>query len=595
MMSKHYQKITTPIHRSTAYDFNVQLDHYSLNKPHQTFTPQGVETDVLGVKEHEILVRYKNMHNKYKDNRLRVFSALNNFVKNDDVLENLYDDDPGAWVDGAPKTTRGEKITDVSKRIDALMNGQQGDRQARCSESLNRVMHRHLCYVGIAITPQNLYPLHSRQDSQGFAASRGGLNTILNTGNQTIRPGQKIKIDFALPDHVGSSAFISPSHYSRGTPHDKILAQTIPVQEIRSNDASLNRILDSMFHAKNPLYGQNTFYVPLITRVRMNRVADGAKTAAIAAANAMPVVTPQDRVNKEAALRLARVQDTVDKSYSPKVMFLRMNNADTKYDKTMDLDTIDASLISHSHDYASELIDRTTPIGRIPCRLIRFHANDRDDFEFQVNDFMKELETTGANPDLKFFCFWSRHIEGDFLGLRLDRLTGGFFTVETRDGVNWVKRENMMFADGGGVPQPATMDLVHPLILGTPTPSPLVALLQTDKMPPILNDPNQRLTDEQAYDSRALNLPYGANAVPAFSVAVRLASRSGDALHYALAVMRRSNFKGYAGAHSSMADFVRDTVSTTMKVMQSESEQTIGIALSGANIGEPFDICLTDH
>ena len=59
--------------------------------------------------------------------------------------------------------------------------------------------------------------------------------------------------------------------------------------------------------------------------------------------------------------------------------------------------------------------------------------------------------------------------------------------------------------------------------------------------------------------------------------------------------MKRANYKGYLGAKTPLAEFVRDIVRTTLRVMQSENEQTIGVALSGANQGEPFDICLTDH
>ena len=77
--------------------------------------------------------------------------------------------------------------------------------------------------------------------------------------------------------------------------------------------------------------------------------------------------------------------------------------------------------------------------------------------------------------------------------------------------------------------------------------------------------------------------------------AVAVASRAGDTLHYALSVMKRANYKGYLGAKTPLAEFVRDIVKTTLRVMQSENEQTIGVALSGANQGEPFDICLTDH
>ena len=188
MMSKHYQKITAPIHRSTAYDFNVQLDHVSLNKDKKTLRQYTPDVEQLGVKEHEILVRYTKMQHRYKDNRLRVFSALNNIVYTDEVLLDLYNDDPAKWQwdSRAPRDDQ-EKRDATLKTLGGLSKGEiKGEDRDPYAHSLNRVLHKQLAYVGVAITPQNLYPKHSRQDSQGFACSRGGLNTIINTGNKSI-------------------------------------------------------------------------------------------------------------------------------------------------------------------------------------------------------------------------------------------------------------------------------------------------------------------------------------------------------------------------------------------------------------------------
>ena len=152
-MANRYQKITAPIHRSTAYDFNVQFDHYAVkakkNSTHVMVYGGSQEDEHLGVKEHEIVVRRKDRPGN--DNRLRVFSSLNNFV--------IEDTRPGG--------TNPEQI----------------------GPSLLTQMHKQLEYVGVAITPQAVVAKNSNQDSQGFAVTRGGLNTLINNGAQVVKPG----------------------------------------------------------------------------------------------------------------------------------------------------------------------------------------------------------------------------------------------------------------------------------------------------------------------------------------------------------------------------------------------------------------------
>ena len=198
--SRHYQKITAPIHRSTAYDFNVQLDHHAVKRRgtadyHSMVYGGSQEDEHLGVKEHEIVVRRK--HNKNRDGRLRVFSSLNNY---------RY-------------FCKGDELPSESKN------------------DFRQKMHDQLEYVGIAITPQAVVAKHSNQDSQGFAVTRGGLNTIINNGESKIAAGQKVYMTFDTKnathkftldkDHFHDKdhekrKLINPSHRANGVPHTKV-------------------------------------------------------------------------------------------------------------------------------------------------------------------------------------------------------------------------------------------------------------------------------------------------------------------------------------------------------------------------------------
>lgn len=532
-MMKHYQKITAPIHRSTAYDFNVQLDHVSLNKENNTILPYTPDTEVLGVKEHEILVRYQNAQHRYKDNRLRVFSALNNLIYNKNMLLDMYNDDPSAWRPAPPAGAPGDddaKKVAVRNKIDGLMQGSITEGKEACGESLNRVLHRHLCYVGVAITPQNLYPRHSRQDSQGFACSRGGLNTILNTGNERIHPGQKIRIDFALPDHVGHQRFVSPSHFSKGTPHHKMLVQTHPVADLKSSDVFLNRILDKMHHLKNPKQKPDSeVYLPMQTVTR---------------GGARPTIL--------------------------KVFFLSKGDEQN----TIDVDSVDASLIYDRFRNAFDLPVNNRRGMNFRSRIIKFHAETTAEFKAKADQWIQTVSSDYPER-IKLYCFHARHIQGVFAGNRFTQIVGGCRIYAKNAGPNqpWISVD----VDNG--PPLEVADIITEVAQANSNNYEYERVLGTDAMAQAVENANV----------------FGNKPANSVNTAVEVAARAGDTLHYALSVMKRHNFSGYLGAKTLMADFVRDIVRTTMQVMQSENEQTIGVALSGANVGEPFDICLTDH
>ena len=227
------QKITAPIHRSTAYDFNVLLDHGALasRKGMRMYGSTTQDDEHLGVKEHEILVRRKYRDNVYGNGRLQVFSSLNNVMVSPELIEELQKINPGRWRNAE---------TVLKDRLGGKGNWDEDTHSAE----LSMAMHRLYEYVGVAITPQDYVHKHSRQESQGFACTRGGLNTIINNGESKIQAGQKIYISFRLQNHLTDKEFQNPSHHAAGIPHSKALV-TLDNKD-NSQDGLTDRVLQQM-------------------------------------------------------------------------------------------------------------------------------------------------------------------------------------------------------------------------------------------------------------------------------------------------------------------------------------------------------------
>jgi hypothetical protein len=240
MSSSVLQKITAPIHRSTAYDFNVQLDHTALRNDRNAVRIYGAslpDEEHLSVKEHEILVRRKHRDGVHGNGRLQVFSSLNAVAVDTSLLAKLVALQNGRWVDEAQaKNLIVRRLS--GKDRDPTMWGEAH------SNDLSNCMHQLYEYVGVAITPQAYVSKHSRQESQGFACTRGGLNTLINNGKNKIKAGQKVYISFRGNNHLTDSPFENPSHHASGIPHSKALV-TLENKD-RSQDSIVDDVLKQM-------------------------------------------------------------------------------------------------------------------------------------------------------------------------------------------------------------------------------------------------------------------------------------------------------------------------------------------------------------
>ena len=244
MANKYYNaKITNPIHRSTAYDFNVQLDFNQLRQQRKGKLPQtrfapAEQDEALDVKEHEIVFQMANSKNAFADRRLHVQSSLNNMILTDADVQTIC---------GYANITS-----------DALTEALSQPNRTQWSDDLKRVVEdvilSKLRYIGVAITPQANTRAHEKQSSQGFAATRGGLNTLINTGAGAIYPGDTVQvgINFDRLRYGAAPRFGEHSMANSGVPYDKCVLATNRVEhDDHFNGAALHtRILKNMLERR---------------------------------------------------------------------------------------------------------------------------------------------------------------------------------------------------------------------------------------------------------------------------------------------------------------------------------------------------------
>lgn len=243
MSGKYYNaKITNPIHRGTAYDFNVQLDFNQLRQQASSkssaarFAPT-TSAESLDVKEHELVFQMANGKNSFSNRRLHVQSSLNNLALTNEEAAKIC-----SYANITPDQLAGY-LRDFSTCRDKSVE-----------QALEDTILSKLRYVGVAITPQQNTRAHAKQSSQGFAATRGGLNTLINTGDGAIYPGDTVQIgvNFDRLRYGSAPRFHEPSMRDSGVPYDKaVLAVKSSKDGDQFTDATLQlRVLKSMLERR---------------------------------------------------------------------------------------------------------------------------------------------------------------------------------------------------------------------------------------------------------------------------------------------------------------------------------------------------------
>ena len=196
------RKITAPIARSTAYDFNCHIanSHTKHHREVQNEFVNASDPESRHIMPHEFIFRPSRDVNHA---RMKAMSSLNGLHFTDTektqldqalLAEDLLPNRP--VVGGRCSVSGGtDDIKQISDRWDA---GTDPDAHA-ARRRVNRVLNRMFTYVGVAITGCESGAAGALQ-RQGFSATRGGLMTVINTGKDTIPAGAHVRLEFDLGD-----------------------------------------------------------------------------------------------------------------------------------------------------------------------------------------------------------------------------------------------------------------------------------------------------------------------------------------------------------------------------------------------------------
>ncbi len=221
------RKRVKPIARVTSYDYNVQYDlrrkqevrNGRANQEGLFSSPIRIES--YNVMEGEILMSIDKSQ-AYRDGQLHCFSFANGL---------------GSMIPAGLKTALTTADSQAQKHAKTLVRF--------------LIMER-LTYVGIAVTGFDATHDRFQDMTQGFVATFGGLNTIVNTGSKEVRPGDWICV--GLPQNFKwEDSPLMKAKTQEGIPLDKLLFAT-EVYSPHSDAEKIKDILDAFnyFAVANP-------------------------------------------------------------------------------------------------------------------------------------------------------------------------------------------------------------------------------------------------------------------------------------------------------------------------------------------------------
>ena len=228
------RKVTAPVARSTAYDFNAQLAKCHLRNAgsiDSCMVEHAAYPESRDVMPHEILFATRKDVSS-GDSRLRCMSSLNGVKLNDETIKSVQDAllslrCPPQLAMQFDNTVSAAGRKDLLSWLDMTITSNPGAR-----ETLNNTLSQNFVYIGIAITPCKAGNTSALQ-RQGFSATRGGLMTVINTGKHVIKAGQKVKMVIDVCDVVRNMRGVDEQ--LDGVPRQKILARIEPAHDSLDN------------------------------------------------------------------------------------------------------------------------------------------------------------------------------------------------------------------------------------------------------------------------------------------------------------------------------------------------------------------------
>ena len=263
------RKVTAPVARSTAYDFNAQLAKCHLRHASSIcdcMVEHAAYPESRDVMPHEILfATVQDVNNG--DARLRCMSSLNGVKLNEQTIESVQNalrscNCREELVQLFQNTTTSVQREPLLKWLD--------ERTYREKSLLNNALTQNFVYIGVAITPCKAGDTSALQ-RQGFSATRGGLMTVMNTGRSIIAPGQKVRMVIDLRDLVANSRKFSEK--IDGVPQQKILARLEPV------DDTLTSTFDQILRNVNEQHVNVTLHEPVVLTPEMKYVAEAIQSS----------------------------------------------------------------------------------------------------------------------------------------------------------------------------------------------------------------------------------------------------------------------------------------------------------------------------
>jgi len=228
MAYKERYKVTAPVARSTAYDYNVQL-----SKSHQR-SMQTADSEDRDVMPHEILFEPRD---KLKQNNARIHacSSVNGIqlgTRCIGAVRACLDSCGCGYADAFGEL---ECMYPSNKKVKELAEWLASNKQGR--EHASNVLTSFFTYIGVAITPCVAGARGGALQRQGFSATRGGLMTIVNTGTEALRAGDRVRMVIDVLDVVRGNRDHG-SHVS-GIPRTKIVARLAHVSPDATNFADV--------------------------------------------------------------------------------------------------------------------------------------------------------------------------------------------------------------------------------------------------------------------------------------------------------------------------------------------------------------------
>lgn len=213
-----------PIARITSYDYNV---FYDIRRKQEVRNGKATRSGLFStpirkesynVMEGEILMSI-DKSTTYRDGQLHCFSFANGL---------------GELIPAALKEAAADTDADTKNHARAL---------------IRYLILSRLSYVGIAVTGFDASHDRYQDVTQGFVASFGGLNTIINNSSRDVKPGDYIRVGLPANFKWEDDPYMRAKQ-AEGVPMDKLLFTTEVVTP-HTDAEKVKEVVDAVSHFVN--------------------------------------------------------------------------------------------------------------------------------------------------------------------------------------------------------------------------------------------------------------------------------------------------------------------------------------------------------